>query len=369
MSSLRPRRTPLPAAARHLRPRSRPVASPPPTVSVVVPCHDYARYLPGCVESALAQEGVDVEVVVVDDASTDDSARVAHALCDDPRVSLIRNARNLGPVHTFNAGLAAAAGTYLVRLDADDLLTPGSLRRSTDLLEAVPSVGLVYGRPKHFTGAVPAAHRSAVRDWSVWPGRSWMELGCRQGLCFITSPEVVVRTSVVRAVGGQRPELAHTHDMEHWLRIASVSEVGRVNGADQALHREHELSLSVSAGAGPLRDLRQRAAAFDLLFQSPSLQGDCALHATARRALAVQALDRVCRAYDRGRVAVEPVEEYLALAEQLCVVDDLQEWAAVQRRLRGVAPVSSRTPPQLLRAARRRGREEWFRMRWQRTGV
>ena len=75
-----------------------------------------------------------------------------------------------------------------------------------------------------------------VRSWTVWPGRQWLADRCRSGLNVITSPEVVVRTSVIRRVGGQQP-LAHTHDMEMWMRISAFSDVGRVDGPDQAWHR------------------------------------------------------------------------------------------------------------------------------------
>ncbi|MGN6549908.1 MAG: glycosyltransferase family 2 protein, partial [Pararhizobium sp.] len=101
------------------------------TVTVVIPCYNYARYLPDSVGSALTQEGADVDVVVVDDRSTDDSVAVARAFARaDPRVTVVEHAVNAGPVKTFNDGLALARGEFLVRLDADDLLTPGSIARS-----------------------------------------------------------------------------------------------------------------------------------------------------------------------------------------------------------------------------------------------
>ena len=70
-----------------------------PTVSVVIPCYNYGRYLPQAVASALDQERVEVEVIVVDDASTDGSADVAHGLAqDDPRIQVIVHAVNRGHI-------------------------------------------------------------------------------------------------------------------------------------------------------------------------------------------------------------------------------------------------------------------------------
>ncbi len=120
----------------------------PATVTVVIPCYNYARYLPAAVASALSQHAADVDVIVVDDRSTDDSLAVARELADaDARVRVIAHESNAGPVQTFNDGLAAARGEFLVRLDADDMLTPGSLRRALAVMQHFPSVGLAYGHP------------------------------------------------------------------------------------------------------------------------------------------------------------------------------------------------------------------------------
>src|SRR5215210_1888787 len=101
-----------------------------PRVSVVIPLYNYGRFLGECVQSALDQDGVDVDVLVIDDASTDDSLSVATAIAaGDSRVRVVCNERNLGMVGTMNEGLWAAGGEYLVKLDADDLLTPGALAR------------------------------------------------------------------------------------------------------------------------------------------------------------------------------------------------------------------------------------------------
>src|SRR5438477_11093871 len=127
-----------------------------PSVSVVVPCYNYATFLPEALASALSQEGVQVEVIVVDDASTDDSAEVAEKFAaDDGRVRVIRLEKNGRQVAAVNLALSKASGEFVVRLDADHLLTPGSLARSTALLRAFPDVGLVYGYPLHFEGPVP----------------------------------------------------------------------------------------------------------------------------------------------------------------------------------------------------------------------
>src|SRR4051794_7415519 len=127
-----------------------------PGVTIAIPAYNYAHFLPGCVATALSQRDVDVRVLVVDDCSTDDTARVAGALAAaDPRIAVVRHAENEGLVRTVNDAVSRVETEYVVKLDADDLLAPGALARATALLEAHPSVVFAYGRPLHFSGDPP----------------------------------------------------------------------------------------------------------------------------------------------------------------------------------------------------------------------
>lgn len=335
-------------------------------VSVVIPCFNYARYVPDAIRSALSQTGVDVEVIVVDDASTDASPEVISAIARaDTRVRLVRHDLNTGPVQTFNDGLDLATGEFLVRLDADDLLTPGSLERSVDVCRRFPTVGLVYGHPIHFLTTPPPMRRPRPKV-VVWSGSRWLTDRCRTGVNVITSPEALMRMSAVRTVGGQR-DLAHAHDMEMWLRLATVADVAYIRGADQAWHREHDRSLSCQA-QDPLgvTILRERQAAFDLAL------GDVApeLHALARRTLAREAVRCACHDYDRGEAAHHDIDELISLAT--CLDPDVEgtvAWRALAAR-RAAGERWRRNRPwvlglRALRMFRRRARQH----RWHRTGL
>src|SRR5215831_19309230 len=118
-----------------------------PRVDVLVPCYNYARFLPQCVASVLSQQGVDVRVLIIDDASTDNSADVGAELArQDARVEFVRHPVNKGHIATYNEGIEWVDGTYWMLLSADDMLLPGALRRATDVMERHPNVGLTYGR-------------------------------------------------------------------------------------------------------------------------------------------------------------------------------------------------------------------------------
>jgi hypothetical protein len=361
-----------PALSRHLgRVPAQPLIGRP-TVSVVIPCYRYGRHLPSAVASALIQPGVDVDVLVIDDASPDDSAAVATALArSDPRVRVRVHDENRGHIATFNEGLELAGGDYVVLLSADDMLTPGSLTRATALLEAHPNVGFAYGHPREFVDAPPVAE-TVVRDWTIWAGHDWLSRRCLRGSNCIFCPEVVMRRSVQEAIGGFNPALPHSGDLEHWLRAATVADVGRVNGADQGYYRIHDQSMQRTIYAGLLRDLEERRAAFAsvLLDADRPVADGTALYAQTCRALANAALDRVCWAYDAGATEDEPVAEYVAFA---CEVDP-----AIVRspRWRSVVHRRSRGPERCQRGVAVRGRMvtrdlgdriRW--RRWRRSGL
>ena len=342
------------------------------TVSVVIPCYNYARYLPEAVGSVLAQHDVDVEVIVVDDASSDDSVAVARALAArDDRVTVLVNEQNSGPVPTFNRGLDAAMGEYLVRLDADDALTPGSLSRAVALMQAVPSVGLVYGHPVHFSGDARPSSRDAVDAWYVWKGHDWLAVRCAAATNVITSPEAVMRKSVVDLVGGQR-DLAHTHDMEMWLRIAARSDVAYIAGADQAFHRDHATSLSTKA-SDPLVILTDIRQAFDVLFDDPATAGvpRARLHDAARAAVAGQALNQAARFTDRG--VTDPAgDRLLTFARETSpAVTATAEWRRADR-MRVSPSAYARTSARafgIVRRVQRRLADARRSRRWDRGGV
>ncbi|RYE75519.1 MAG: glycosyltransferase family 2 protein, partial [Hyphomicrobiales bacterium] len=279
-----------------------------PTVSVVIPCYNYGRYLPQCVYSVSRnQPGIELEIIIVDDASTDNSADVARQLAaEDDRIILIRHAANAGHIATYNDGLAAATGDYVLLLSADDLATPGALTRAVALFEAEPSVGLVYGRAVDFSGQPPSP-RTVPSRWVVWNGVDWLRERCRVGFNVVASPEVMMRMSVLRGIGPYSSELPHAGDFEMWLRTACVSGVGFLLDVDQAFYRKHPQNMhrrqfAATTHRGQLIDLRQRWQSFLSVFDGAgqNLVERDALLAIARRTLRGQARDLVTYARARG---------------------------------------------------------------------
>ena len=354
-----------------------------PLVTVVVPAYNYGRFLVDCATSVLTQRDVDVRLLIADDCSTDDTPLVTDGLAaSDPRVSVIRNERNKGHIPTVNEGLALVDSEFVVKLDADDLLTPGSLARATALLEAHPEVGFVYGRPHHFSGPVPSLRDSTTRSWTIWPGEDWVAARCGSSANVISQPEVVMRTALVRRAGFFCSDLPHTSDLHLWMKLASRGDVGRINGPEQGLYRVHPASMQRTVHAGIMLDLEGRRDAFDAALASRA--GADELRRVARQTLAVRALDIACRAYDRGRTnGAEsarrlprsrprpglPVDDLVAFALDTCPeARQLPEWNALEHRRSVGAGRAQLHPRFFAEAVTRRVSEQLCRWHWLRTG-
>jgi glycosyltransferase involved in cell wall biosynthesis len=134
-------------------------------VSVVVPAHDAAPFVRAAVTSVRAQAVEGVEVVVVDDGSTDGTAQV---LAEQAGPDLLVLAQpNMGPAAARNRGLAAASGSLIAFLDADDEWPPGSLRARVDHLAGHPDVDVVLGRTQFFGDVETAGVRFDGPDRTV----------------------------------------------------------------------------------------------------------------------------------------------------------------------------------------------------------
>ncbi|MDH2328598.1 glycosyltransferase family 2 protein [Cereibacter sp. SYSU M97828] len=131
-------------------------------VSVILPAYNAARFIRRAVDSALAQDGVSVEVIAVNDASKDDTLAVLRELAQTrPGLRVLDNAANLGPGGTRNAGIAAAQGRWIAILDADDAFAPGRLARLVSVAEG-QGAGIVADLPVFYDMAAGQAARTQL---------------------------------------------------------------------------------------------------------------------------------------------------------------------------------------------------------------
>jgi glycosyltransferase involved in cell wall biosynthesis len=274
-------------------------------VDVIIPCYKYAHVLSDCVRSVLAQEGVGVRVLIIDDSSPDDTEDVARELAAlDGRVEYRRHSVNQGHIATYNEGLEWAVSDYTLLISADDMLTPGALLRAARLMDAYPEVGLTYGRQIVFQTdeSLPEVVPSGDEDESeILSGPEFVERVCESATNVVPTPSAVVRTTLQKALGGYREDLPHSGDMEMWLRFAAHASVG-VLSTEQAFYRIHGKNMKFNYV--DLQDIQQRRAAFQALFQGygDRLRDRERLQSLAARKLAEFAFWAASRAFDRGEV-------------------------------------------------------------------
>jgi glycosyltransferase involved in cell wall biosynthesis len=188
-----------------------------PTVSVVMATYNYAQFLAESAHSVLDQTFTDLELIVVDDGSNDETADILRQFVDEPRVTCIRQAHH-GPAAAFNRGLAQARGRYVALQAADDAWLPTKLERQVAVLERQPHVGLVYTD----TLVVDAEGKPLRRQFEkprCSPPVGWV---LPQLLLsnFVPASSVLIRAAALARVGAHDDRLEVCEDWDLWLRIA-----------------------------------------------------------------------------------------------------------------------------------------------------
>lgn len=279
-----------------------------PRVDVVVPCYQYGRYLRSCVESILSQAAGDVRVLIIDNASTDDSAEVARQLAaEDARVEVVVHAENVGATASFNEGIAWAEAEYFLQLDADDLLAPGCLQRALEVMEKHPEIAFTYGYEAllYPDGSMqrPDAEGESP-DWQIVSGRQFVESVCAFPRNLVGAPTVLRRTSAQKQAGYYRPELPYADDLEMWLRLAMFGSVASTKMI-QGIRRVHALQMSSDYRNSMVRDFTEREAAIASFFANEGrvLPDGQRLLSQAKRQLGAHAywsaVSHLCRGYTR----------------------------------------------------------------------
>jgi glycosyltransferase involved in cell wall biosynthesis len=163
-----------------------------PLVSFVVPCYNYGRFLPDCLNSIFRQEGdYPFEVIAIDDASSDNTLEVL-AQFRDPRLRVIKHEQNQGHVKTISQGLLESRGQFVARIDPDDRYRSGFLREAIPRFECHPEVGFVYGDVALIDseGRVNAETADRVHGGKDFKGNEFIALLIEN---FVCAPTVIAR--------------------------------------------------------------------------------------------------------------------------------------------------------------------------------
>jgi glycosyltransferase involved in cell wall biosynthesis len=192
----------------------------PPQVTVGIPSYDCAEYIAEAIASALAQDVDGLEVLVIDDGSTDGTMDVIAGF-DDPRLRVLRNETNIGAGGNWNRVVTEARGRYLKVMGCDDVLLSGSLADEVAVLESEPGVEVVTGARQLITEKGRPIGR---RGHGGLRGRVQRDVAgremVRKGSNLVGDPcATLLRTESVRAVGGFDETAPYCIDMDLWMRL------------------------------------------------------------------------------------------------------------------------------------------------------
>jgi glycosyltransferase involved in cell wall biosynthesis len=240
-----------------------------PSVTFIVTCHNYGRYLRQALDSLVNQTLSDLEILVIDDASTDETPHVLEEYRGLPQVRIVSHSTNQGNIASYNAGLRLARGRYVGILSADDYaLRADAAARQTAMFEADPRVGLVYSAHTVFDSVGVIRH---VVPWST-DGRhpGLQEFRRLMWGNYILHSGALLRREVVDELGPYDPRLSHSGDWDMWLRAAARHDVGYIAEPLYA-YRLHQTNM-FHRGLPPWRETDQVLLTIERAFAS--LPGD-----------------------------------------------------------------------------------------------
>ncbi|MFZ3071951.1 MAG: glycosyltransferase family A protein [Thermodesulfobacteriota bacterium] len=235
----------------------------PPLVTVVVPTYNHENYVIECIESILGQDYPNIELIVINDGSTDSTdakLRGFNALC--PRPFTYISKKNEGVGKTMSLGLKTSRGEYFCEVCSDDALLPGAISKRVDYLEANPEADAVFGGLNHMDGSGRPIAPSRSAKSMFRSDRHIFEdfLKGNARICFHAG---MYRTSFLKGLGGFDEDF-YTEDAYMSYLIALR---GRVSCLDEAVvnYRSHETNISKGK---PLWMRREKALALEKLYAS-----------------------------------------------------------------------------------------------------
>jgi glycosyltransferase involved in cell wall biosynthesis len=279
-------------------------------VSVIIPTFNRRALIGSAIDSALAQQGVDVEVLVVDDGSTDGTvAWLAEAYGHRP-VRVLANAGRKGPAGGRNTGLAAATGHFVALLDSDDRFLPGHLAAAVGVMARHADVGVVFGRARYLKAGAPVdymgpnftrklglAPKIAEDEQSALMGPGFFEHLLEQGCWFNLSSVVLSRAAAQERM---HEDLRVAEDYEYWVRLSRRFSFACLK-AEQIEYTLGDDNISFEADESIEGHAPQLMRAYDHILSYPGLSITQQRLVEAR--MAEELFDWGYRASQRGRPA------------------------------------------------------------------
>lgn len=216
-------------------------------VSTIIPCYNQARYLGEALESVFKQTYPLIEVIVINDGSTDDIEGALTLYRGRPRLQVLHQ-ENQGLANARNRGISVAQGAYVQFLDADDWLHPEKITQQVAILAANPDVGLVYSDYYLVYNDVDLSVEDTVAARCADPYNP--DLFLTWWIQGVFPPcAALVRTAWIQRAGPFNPSLPAYEDYELWLRMSALGLRARYLPERLAYYRQHAESLTTDTAS------------------------------------------------------------------------------------------------------------------------
>lgn len=207
------------------------------TVSVVMPSYNYANYLERAIRSVQEQTFEDLEILVLDNASTDNSVELVRSLAaDDPRIVLVARDENIGAVPNLIDGHRRTRGRYCVDVDADDwVVSPRAIERQVEILDASPEAAFVFQRVGHYDTEGRLIHESGAFDGDVVvTGEVAVEKVAR---LVVQHSGTMFRRDAYHRCGGYDAQFTVQNDLKLYVDLCAQGSVAYI---DEVLYAWHQ---------------------------------------------------------------------------------------------------------------------------------
>lgn len=210
-------------------------------VSVLIPLYNRAQYIRETITSVLEQDYPQIELIVIDDGSTDGGDVIVKELADQGLLVLLRHPGNInkGQSAALNLGLAAAKGEFIAILDSDDLYAPGKIAKQVEFLTAHPEIGLVYGNGQAIDAAGNFLYSINYDKYVEQSDPNNILLDCY----FLLPQNSLVRSSVYARAGNFDERLRSGQDHDMLIRLSENTKIAH-QSIDSFRYRRHGDSIS-----------------------------------------------------------------------------------------------------------------------------
>lgn len=306
-------------------------------ISVVIPTFNRRHRLPRAIESVLSQANVDLELIVVDDGSSDGTVEWLATEYPDPRLRVIHNTRKKGPAGARNAGILAASGDLVAFLDSDDIYLPGHLEASQRIFQLHPMVGLVFGSasyeqngvevdymgPNYALKLAQAETTYSDAEHKVFDENYFTHL-LKFG-CYFNLSTVVLRTAAARCMMNE--DLRIAEDYEFWVRLSRKFRFACLC-TPQIIYLLHDQNISFES-TGTAANAPNQLRAYEIMLQYEKLPPNAVEIIQQNMAEVLFDWGYRCRKHKKFREAIhhhlaaialgKPVENLVAIVKTLAL--------------------------------------------------